>query len=56
MIAGFVLTHIIAILECLAIVGFCVVAGSKWGGLGVIAVLSVFALLKSFELDLKAKP
>lgn len=55
MLAGFVLTHVVTLLECAGVIGFAVVAGMEWGHVGVIGALSAFALLKSFELDLKAK-
>lgn len=55
MLAGFILVHIVNILECAAVAGFTVAAGIVWGRVGIIVALSTFALLKSFELDIKAK-
>lgn len=55
LLAGFALVHAVTLLELAGILLLTVAAGVTFGPVGVLVVIGVAALVKSFELDLGAK-
>ena len=55
MLMGFVLVHVVVLLELAGAAVLTVAAGIAFGSVGMLTAIGVFLLVKSFELDLRGK-